>query len=762
MTFHSSPLKIKDPLQRKLLWTVLPVVLLPLAIAGIITSAITYRRSLTQTQQSLTTQTRLVANVARKDLENRLDLLQFTVQNALVLEALKNGTVQAENEGLIELTISDLERRFQATKLLNPQSDLNRYLQQTAKQGGFAEVFITERNGFNVAYSQPTSDFVQRDERWWQEGQHLQQWIGEPNFDESTQTVTIDLIQSIQEPDTNQFLGVIKGGYDTAHLQDLIVTLEQDIQLIKSENLQIVAMSDRPTVIATIAVDGIPTNQQDTYDILGGDAIVPQVEAVFKGYFSSPKGNQTEDPAFRSQTFTVENRLYTTAKIEGTEWVVLTSIDLATVRTIGHNLSQIFVGMSIGLGLIATSITVLLSRSITHPIQQLTASAQRSVSESNFTLHVPVTTQDEVGALAKTFNALIHYVDSLLADQKATNQQLALYGHTLAQKVEERTQELREKNEELVSLLQTLKDTQSQMLHSEKMSALGQMVAGVAHEINNPVSFIHGNLSYLKNHSHDLIHLIQAYQHHYPNPPLSLKEEIEALDPAFIMTDLTNILGSMATGTSRIKDIVVSLKTFSRLHESKLKDANIHEGLDSTLMLLQHRLNTNASPPAIQVIKHYGSLPHIQCYPGQLNQVFMNLLINAIEAIETVRHINKTQEPHPDSSAAFTGQASTIKITTEHVASNMVRVAIADDGPGIPKPIQDSIFNPFFTTKPVGSGTGLGLSICYQIVTEHHHGSLQFHSTSHGTTFTLELPIYPPRAKDIGQACFPSTAQETS
>ncbi|MEM9219548.1 MAG: ATP-binding protein [Cyanobacteria bacterium P01_F01_bin.150] len=742
MTFHSLPHKIKTPLQRKLLWTILPVVLLPLALAGIITSVITYRRSLAQIQESLITQTRLTADLAQKDAENRLNLLKFTVQNPLVVDALKVSTVQAKAQGLEELTIPELERRFHATKIFNSQPILNNYLYQTAQQGGFAEVFITERNGFNIAYTRPTSDFVQRDERWWQEGRHLQQWIGDPNFDESTQTITIEFVLSIQDPDTNQFLGVIKGGYDTTYLEDLILTLEQDIQLIESEHLQIIAMGNRPTVIATIAVDGNPTNQQETHNILGGDAVVKEVQRFLNEVPESSKITQTDASHLRSQLFIIEDRLYTAAKIDGTEWAVLTSVNLATVRTIGHNLSRIFLGMSLGLGVISAGVTVLLSRSITHPIQQLTASAQRSVSEANFSLYAPIRTQDEVGVLAKTFNDLIHYVDSLLEDQKATNQQLSTYSQTLAQQVEERTWELREKNEELVSLLRALKDTQSQMLHSEKMSALGQMVAGVAHEINNPVSFIHGNLSYVADHTHDLVNLVHSYQRHYPNPSLALQDEIANFDSDFIVRDLDSILGSMATGTKRIKDIVESLQNFSRLNEAEFKDVDIHEGIDNTLILLQYRLNASPSRPSIQVRKHYGSLPHIQCYPRQLNQVFMSLLMNAIEAIETIWQLHQSQEKYETITSPKICKGTTITITTEQMGGNMVQVAIADDGPGIPEAIQDSIFNPFFTTKPVGKGTGLGLSIGYQIITEQHHGTLQFQSTPQGTTFTIGLPIY--------------------
>jgi two-component system, NtrC family, sensor kinase len=286
------------------------------------------------------------------------------------------------------------------------------------------------------------------------------------------------------------------------------------------------------------------------------------------------------------------------------------------------------------------------------------------------------------------------------------------------------TRMMEQRTEELNQSLENLKQAQLHLVQGEKMSALGQLVAGVAHEINNPVNFIHGNLHHIKEYTQDLLAFVQLYQKHYPDPVDEIRHRAEELDLEFLQTDLVKMLNSMAMGSDRIRDLVLSLRNFSRLDESECKAVNLHDGIDSTLVILQHRLKAKPSYPAIQVIRDYAQLPQIECYPSQLNQVFMNLLSNAIDALE-------------ESAIA----SPTITIRTSVSDSTWVTISIADNGIGISESIRTKLFDPFFTTKPVGKGTGLGLSISHQIITQKHRGKIECCSTpEQGTEFVIQIP----------------------
>ncbi|AFZ02284.1 response regulator [Calothrix sp. PCC 6303] len=315
----------------------------------------------------------------------------------------------------------------------------------------------------------------------------------------------------------------------------------------------------------------------------------------------------------------------------------------------------------------------------------------------------------------------------------------------LNQELDEQKQQLEERVQartaELSQTLEELKRTQLQLVHTEKISSLGQLVAGVAHEVNNPIGFISTNLYHANQYANDLINLVKLYQEKFPTPGNEIEEAIETIDLGHISEDLPRLISSMKLGSDRIRGIMQSLRNYSRTDGVEKKAIDIHEGIETTLMILQHRLNAQTYRSGIQIMKSYGNLPMIECYPGQLNQVFMNLLANAIDAIEEQM---EGKEYDKGKSRSSDGEEFTpiIYISTS-LDREYVSIQIKDNGQGIPESTREKIFQPFFTTKPEGKGTGLGLSICYQIVTEKHGGILDCNSSAEtGTEFIIKIPLY--------------------
>lgn len=311
--------------------------------------------------------------------------------------------------------------------------------------------------------------------------------------------------------------------------------------------------------------------------------------------------------------------------------------------------------------------------------------------------------------------------------------------------------QLREQATQLEQTLHQLKTAQAQLVQSEKMSSLGLMVAGIAHEINNPVCFVYGNLTPASEYIQELLDLVDLYRQHYPVPVPAISEYTQEIDLDFLMEDLPDLLESMKVGAERIRDIVASLRTFSRLDEAKMKRVNIHEGLDSTLLILQHRLREKRGRPRIQVIKKYASLPLVECYAGQLNQVFTNILANAIDALESHTVSSEQVESEilsPPSSPCIQICTEIVDSLESHQDSKNVVIRIRDNGLGMTESVRLRLFDPFFTTKPVGQGTGLGLSISYQIVVAEHGGELRCVSApGQGTEFCIQIPIQQPNVK---------------
>jgi signal transduction histidine kinase len=356
--------------------------------------------------------------------------------------------------------------------------------------------------------------------------------------------------------------------------------------------------------------------------------------------------------------------------------------------------------------------------------------------------------------LQKAHDDLKRQVEERTAELKAANK-LLKEDIAKRQKVEEalrrREVELQEKAAQLEATLHQLRSTQASLIQAEKMSSLGQLVAGIAHEINNPISFIHCNLPYASQYARDLLDVVQLYQKYYPLPGPEIQVRAEEIDLTFVLEDLLKLLSSMQIGAERIRQIVLSLRNFALLDQAEMKPVDLHEGIDSTLSLLQNRLKATAEHPGILVIKEYGDLPLVECYAGQLNQVFMNVLNNAIDALERgyptfcsapcIRI--RTELIEELGGNAIANQSS--QNPTDSISNGQfpwLAIRILDNGPGMTDNVRRKLFDPFFTTKPVGQGTGLGLSISYQIVVEKHGGQLQCISAlGKGTEVVIEIPV---------------------
>jgi signal transduction histidine kinase len=292
---------------------------------------------------------------------------------------------------------------------------------------------------------------------------------------------------------------------------------------------------------------------------------------------------------------------------------------------------------------------------------------------------------------------------------------------------------LRNLTKTLIAKNAELQQTQTQLIQAEKVAALGQLTAGIAHEVNNPINFIAGNLNFVEKYVQEVVSLLHLYQKYLPDPPDELQNAIKKSDIDFLLDDLSKIIQSMQVGTNRVTEIVSYLNNFSRHREAGKKLANLHEGLESTLLILGHRFKRNAHQPAIKLVKEYGDLPLVECFPGEINQVFMNLICNAIDAIEET---NKNKDMD-----TIYQNPGVIKIKTEIIGEQVI-LRFSDNGSGIQNADKRKIFDAFYTTKPVGKGTGLGLSIAYQIVVNNHHGKLTYDSKSgEGMEFIIELPI---------------------
>ncbi len=406
------------------------------------------------------------------------------------------------------------------------------------------------------------------------------------------------------------------------------------------------------------------------------------------------------------------------ANTQGIDWLIVVVVPEADFMAQIKANTWITIQLCIVALLVSLLLGLRTSQWITQSLENL-IEATGAIAEGNLTQHLPQSHLKELEILSHSFNQMSQQLSHSFEALEKANE-------TLEIRVEQRTEALRQEKEKTEHALQDLKQTQSQLIQTEKMSSLGQMVAGIAHEINNPISFIYSNLPHATEYLESLLELIELYQMTYPQNTPEIAEKIQSIDLEFIIEDFQSLMQSMYSGADRIQKIVLGLRTFSRLDESEVKWVNIHDGLESTLMILQHHLQ------GIKVVKELDKIPNVFCYVSEINQAFFQIIENAIDALSEEKLSDRT-----------------LWIETRYTNQESVQIRIVDNGIGMEESVRSRIFDPFFTTKPVGKGTGLGLSIAYQIIVDKHGGTITCHShPGKGAEFLIELPIKSPLISD--------------
>jgi signal transduction histidine kinase len=434
----------------------------------------------------------------------------------------------------------------------------------------------------------------------------------------------------------------------------------------------------------------------------GKEKLTSQKVAEFKAIWPKIQAQKEAAGLLRHQ-----GQYWAYRRIPGPDWVMLAIVpELSVLQPV----ILITAGSAIVVGGLLAGVLLLFTQRLNRQLRPMLVTCERLAQDEGSSEPIQ---GDELQVLSVAFHRMTQQLQDSFTALEAANQELE-------GRVDQRTLELSQ-------ALYDLQQAQSQLVQSERMSSLGQLVAGIAHEVNNPISFIHGNLKPAMEATQHLIDTINLYQSHYPNNAHpAIAQQLETIELAFLVEDLPKMFQSMKAGTTRVQNIVQNLRNFSRLDETGHKAVNLHDSLDSTLLILQHLLQPQGSSRSIQVVKQYGELPLVTCYPGQMNQVFLNILTNAIEALERSTHLDRR-----------------IEITTKPQGDS-ISITLTNNGPTIDQSIAQQLFDPFFTTKPVGSGTGMGLAISYQAV-ERHGGRLQLDSrVRSGASFIIELPIVCP------------------